>query len=75
LIEILVDASVSYLVRQFTAGVDAVQIFDTWAGILPAQEFEKLVHQAACADHVISLQQQAILPTIGSEASYDRCYF
>jgi uroporphyrinogen decarboxylase len=40
LIEILVDASVSYLVRQFAAGVDAVQIFDTWAGILPAQEFE-----------------------------------
>jgi uroporphyrinogen decarboxylase len=40
LIEILVDASVSYLVRQFAAGVDAVQIFDTWAGILPAREFE-----------------------------------
>jgi uroporphyrinogen decarboxylase len=41
LIEILVDASASYLVRQFTAGVDAVQIFDTWAGILPAEEFER----------------------------------
>jgi uroporphyrinogen decarboxylase len=40
LIEILVDASSSYLVRQFAAGVDAVQIFDTWAGVLPAQEFE-----------------------------------
>ena len=40
LIDILVDASASYLVRQFTAGVDAVQIFDTWAGILPALEFE-----------------------------------
>jgi len=40
LIEILVDASASYLIRQFTAGVDAVQIFDTWAGILPAQQFE-----------------------------------
>jgi uroporphyrinogen decarboxylase len=35
-----VDASASYLVRQFAAGVEAVQIFDTWAGILPAQEFE-----------------------------------
>jgi uroporphyrinogen decarboxylase len=31
----------SYLVRQFAAGVDAVQILDTWAGILPAQEFER----------------------------------
>ena len=27
--------------RQFEAGVDAVQIFDTWAGVLPASEFHK----------------------------------
>ncbi len=41
LIDILVDASIAYLVRQFGAGVEAVQIFDTWAGILPADEFAK----------------------------------
>ena len=41
LIDILTEASASYLVRQFTAGVDAVQIFDTWAGVLPADEFRK----------------------------------
>jgi uroporphyrinogen decarboxylase len=29
------------LIRQFEAGVDAVQIFDTWAGVLPADEFQK----------------------------------
>jgi uroporphyrinogen decarboxylase len=40
LIDLLVDVSADYLVRQFKAGVDAVQIFDTWAGILPAREFE-----------------------------------
>lgn len=39
LIDKLVDASASYLVRQLQAGVDAVQIFDTWAGVLPEQEF------------------------------------
>src|SRR5262245_6147177 len=39
LIDILADASAHYLVRQFQAGVDAVQIFDTWAGILPPEEF------------------------------------
>ena len=38
LIDRLVDASASYLVRQFRAGVDAVQIFDTWAGMLPAEQ-------------------------------------
>jgi uroporphyrinogen decarboxylase len=41
LIDRLVDASVEYLVRQFRAGVDAVQIFDTWAGTLPPGEFQR----------------------------------
>ena len=41
LIDVLIEASASYLHRQFAAGVDAVQIFDTWAGILPADEFER----------------------------------
>ncbi len=41
LIDLLVQASVEYLIRQFDAGVDAVQIFDTWAGILPAGEFRR----------------------------------
>jgi uroporphyrinogen decarboxylase len=41
LIEILVEASSAYLIRQFEAGVDAVQIFDSWAGILPSGEFRK----------------------------------
>jgi uroporphyrinogen decarboxylase len=41
LIDILVDASIEYLVRQFEAGVDAVQVFDTWAGVLPAGEFQR----------------------------------
>ncbi|HVY59669.1 MAG TPA: uroporphyrinogen decarboxylase [Xanthobacteraceae bacterium] len=40
LIELLVNASVDYLAAQFAAGVDAVQIFDTWASVLPPEEFE-----------------------------------
>jgi uroporphyrinogen decarboxylase len=39
LIDRLVTASIDYLVRQFEAGVDAVQIFDTWAGVLPPAQF------------------------------------
>jgi len=39
LIDRLVSASVQYLVQQFRAGVDAVQIFDTWAGVLPSAQF------------------------------------
>jgi uroporphyrinogen decarboxylase len=41
LISVLVKASAEYLIRQLKAGVDAVQIFDTWAGILPPEEFAR----------------------------------
>lgn len=41
LIEKLVDASIEYLVRQIDAGVETVQIFDSWAGVLPANEFAR----------------------------------
>ena len=39
LLDVLVDASAGYLVRQLQAGADAVQIFDTWAGVLSPPEF------------------------------------
>ena len=41
LIDILVVASIEYLVGQLDAGADALQLFDTWAGTLPPQEFAK----------------------------------
>ncbi|MGH6838776.1 MAG: uroporphyrinogen decarboxylase [Methylocella sp.] len=41
LIDRLVQASIDYLGRQIEAGVEAVQIFDTWAGVLPFAEFER----------------------------------
>jgi uroporphyrinogen decarboxylase len=39
LIDVLTEASVDYLTAQFEAGVDAVQLFDTWAGVLGPDEF------------------------------------
>jgi uroporphyrinogen decarboxylase len=41
LIDTLTDASIDYLVGQLKAGADCVQIFDTWAGVLPPAEFER----------------------------------
>ncbi|HSI39696.1 MAG TPA: uroporphyrinogen decarboxylase [Xanthobacteraceae bacterium] len=37
----LVEASIAYLVGQLRAGADAVQIFDTWAGVLDAPSFRR----------------------------------
>jgi uroporphyrinogen decarboxylase len=39
LLDILTDAVARHLIRQFEAGADVVQIFDSWAGGLPAKEF------------------------------------
>jgi uroporphyrinogen decarboxylase len=39
IIDALVANSVDYLLGQLAAGADALQIFDTWAGVLPPAEF------------------------------------
>lgn len=41
LLDRLVSATVPYLAGQIRAGADAVQIFDSWAGLLPPPEYEK----------------------------------
>ncbi len=38
LIDLLVDAIVDHLTYQIDAGADAVQLFDSWAGILPEEQ-------------------------------------
>jgi len=41
IIDTLVDVSINYLTGQLAAGADVLQIFDTWAGVLPPREFER----------------------------------
>src|SRR6201991_4272613 len=41
IIEVLVENSIRYLLGQLKAGADALQIFDTWAGVLPPREFAR----------------------------------
>ena len=39
IIDALVENSIEYLLGQLKAGADALQIFDTWAGVLSPREF------------------------------------
>ncbi|MBI1244627.1 MAG: uroporphyrinogen decarboxylase [Alphaproteobacteria bacterium] len=43
LIDLLVRATIGYLKRQISAGAEAVQLFDTWAGVLPEGEYAQWV--------------------------------
>jgi len=54
LIDMLVEATSAYLIRQIEAGAEAVQLFDSWAGALNADGFERWVvgPNRAIADRV-----------------------
>ncbi len=43
LIDLLVDATASYLIRQADEGAEVIQIFDSWAGVLPPTQFDNWV--------------------------------
>jgi uroporphyrinogen decarboxylase len=41
IIDAVVENSIVYLLGQLKAGADVLQIFDTWAGVLPPREFQR----------------------------------
>ena len=45
LIGILVEATSLYLIEQIKTGAEIVQLFDSWSGILPENQFERWVIQ------------------------------
>ncbi len=43
LLDVIHDATVEYLGRQIEAGADVIQLFDSWAGLLSGEAFERMV--------------------------------
>ena len=83
LLTLLADHSAAYLIRQIEAGADAVQIFDSWAGVLDEASFEAYCVEpvardrpagarslSGCADHRLSQGRRRALRRLSPE---DRC--
>jgi len=49
LIDLVTEATGQYLERQIEAGAEAIQLFDTWAGIVPEAHFERWCVQPVAA--------------------------
>ena len=59
LLDILVEASAAYLIAQFEAGADVVQLFESWALNLDEHQFEELV---IAPNRRIVAKVRAVLP-------------
>ncbi len=47
LIDLLTEATIEHLRAQIEAGADVLQLFDSWAGVLPESEFERWCRKPA----------------------------
>ena len=41
LLEMITESTIGYLKKQIEAGADMVQVFDSWAGVLPAEHYSR----------------------------------
>ncbi len=69
LIDLLVEASAAYLIKQIEAGAEAVQIFDSWAGALDSSSFKKWVIEPTCKIVELVRDSYPNVPIIG----FPRC--
>jgi uroporphyrinogen decarboxylase len=65
LIELLAEVSVAYLSAQIRAGAQAVQIFDSWAGVLPDDAFARWCVEPAAKMARLLREQHPDVPIIG----------
>ncbi len=48
LIDLLVESTSAYLIRQIEAGAEVLQLFDTWSGLLPKHAFDRFSAEPIC---------------------------
>ncbi|MEE8275946.1 MAG: uroporphyrinogen decarboxylase family protein, partial [Alphaproteobacteria bacterium] len=65
LIDMLVETTTAHLIAQAESGVDAVQLFDSWAGILPEAAFRRWVIEPTARIIGAFRAQCAHVPVIG----------
>lgn len=65
LIDTLVTATAHYLIQQIKNGVDTVQIFDSWAGLVPDADFDRWVIQPTRAIVQLIRKEYPLCPIIG----------
>src|SRR5437879_3203556 len=65
LIELIVDATIDYLSGQISAGADAIQLFDSWAGILSEAGFERWVIEPTRRITTLLNERFPTVPVIG----------
>jgi len=65
IIAALVEQTIDYLSRQVKAGVDAVQLFDSWSGSLSPDQFERWVIAPTAAIVAALKRRHPEVPVIG----------
>jgi uroporphyrinogen decarboxylase len=65
LMALLVEATADYLIAQIDAGAEAVQLFDTWAGVLPEPQFRAWVIEPIARITEIIHEKRPGVPVIG----------
>src|SRR5262249_22729203 len=65
LIDCLVSATETYLLAQVEAGAEAIQLFDSWAGVLPEAEFRRWVIEPTRPITRVLKRRHPAIPVIG----------
>ena len=74
LIHLLVETTADYLCTQIDAGAETVQLFDSWAGVLPPDAFRRWVIEPTRRIVALVKAKHPTVPVIGFPRGAGLCY-